>query len=964
MRFSAKVPAILAAVSLLATASQGGAAISLSVDAGVDLSWPTVTGNTYQLQWAPDAAGPWTDLGAALAGNGQSASYHDPLRAGRRQYRVEVTVPGAPVSALQNGGFESGSGTSADDWTTGAASPPTRSDSDARSGAFCMHANLVNVGAAPTEGVLFQTAPVTGGQVYDLSFWAKQLGLGPSYIQQYEVQWRDASGGVVGSTGLQNFAAGTGWSEIAVAGLTAPASAVEAFVFFRFVTGAVVGGFGEVLIDDVVLGGGTGEETIEIQPVTLQSSAVLSWPTVGGTPYQPESTPILQPVSWAPLGGSIVGNGGVRTVTVLLDPFTEYFRVIESVPPDSGVVDLFDSGTLLEPETTVDTPTALITHIADRVRDRHAREGNFMAYDHYLSWYWEQRVAHVEIVDRVARGGSDITFNYTTLDLLNPAEFRTFFRGISTVAEYANNQIATLVSSNPSAIPGETDYNYTATVSQNAQTNAPLQLGDRVEIEISQFLNSPRNGQNNYYGTALLYVVGEGIVPWGQGQDLGFDGGIVGNVNQSLDSYPLPAAARLGGLTTVHYPYSNEPSELFKQTAGNIAPASGHPYMLGRRLHHTDFGDGTHSEPGNPAFVEQAGLLGPDYIARSCVACHVNNGRALPPAVGAPMHGSVVKVGSDAAGTPDPALGSVLQPLRTSGNPEAGVTIGGYTTIDGSYGDGTAYSLRRPTYDFTGVTPTHFSVRLAPQLVGLGLLEAVRESDVAALADPTDADADGISGRMHVVSDPQTGEGRLGRFTYKSGRARVSHQVAAALNTDIGVTTSVFPILDGGSGGATPELSDVELEYMTRYLSALGVRARRDLDDPQALQGETLFTAAGCEQCHTPQHTTSPYHPMAELRSQTIRPYTDLLLHDMGPGLADNMGEGDASGSEWRTAPLWSIGYTSEVSGGEAYLHDGRARTLEEAILWHGGEAEAAKENFRTMSAADRAALVKFLESL
>ncbi|HMP84693.1 MAG TPA: di-heme oxidoredictase family protein, partial [Verrucomicrobiota bacterium] len=187
---------------------------------------------------------------------------------------------------------------------------------------------------------------------------------------------------------------------------------------------------------------------------------------------------------------------------------------------------------------------------------------------------------------------------------------------------------------------------------------------------------------------------------------------------------------------------------------------------------------------------------------------------------------------------------------------------------------------------------------------------------------------------------------------------------AAALNTDMGVVTTIFPKLDGETTNSTPELSAADLDLMTRYVALLGVGARRNLTDAQALQGEQLFATASCVKCHTPTLTTSAYHPMAELRSQTIHPYTDLLLHDMGPGLADNMGEGAATGSEWRTAPLWNIGLTAGVSGGEAYLHDGRARSLEEAILWHGGEAEAAKEAFRTMSAADRAALIKFLKSL
>jgi CxxC motif-containing protein (DUF1111 family) len=255
-------------------------------------------------------------------------------------------------------------------------------------------------------------------------------------------------------------------------------------------------------------------------------------------------------------------------------------------------------------------------------------------------------------------------------------------------------------------------------------------------------------------------------------------------------------------------------------------------------------------------------------------------------------------------------------------------------------------------------------VRLAPQLVGMGLLEAVSESTIQSLADADNAGTNGISGRLQTVIDPQTGQPRLGRFGYKAGKARVSEQIAGALNADMGVTTSIFPILDGETNSGPIGLADSDLTNWVRYISCLGVNARRSLTDTQCLQGEQLFASANCVQCHTPTLQTSPYHPFAELRNQTIHPYTDLLLHDMGPGLADNMGEGNATGSQWRTPPLWSIGLTAGVSGGEAYLHDGRARTLEEAILWHGGEAAASQQAFLNMSASDRAALIAFLNSL
>ena len=251
----------------------------------------------------------------------------------------------------------------------------------------------------------------------------------------------------------------------------------------------------------------------------------------------------------------------------------------------------------------------------------------------------------------------------------------------------------------------------------------------------------------------------------------------------------------------------------------------------------------------------------------------------------------------------------------------------------------------------------------------MGLLEAITEADIEALADPDDADGDGISGRLRLVTDPETGQTRIGRFGWKAAQPRVKHQVAAAFNTDMGVMTTILPAPDCGAqqtncGPAGSELSDAHLDNLTAYISLLGVSARRDLSDPVALQGEALFSSIGCSGCHTDTFQTSAFHPHAELRDQVIHPYTDLLLHDMGPGLASTLGEGNASGAEWRTPPLWNIGLTAGVSGGEAYLHDGRARNLSEAILWHGGEAEASKQTFVGMTQDEKDALIAFLKSL
>ncbi len=603
------------------------------------------------------------------------------------------------------------------------------------------------------------------------------------------------------------------------------------------------------------------------------------------------------------------------------------------------VTPLFDASTKLEPATLEETSDALITRLGDRARSRHAREGQFHSYDLYATFYWEERTIGIEIVDRIAKGGKDVIFTYDTLAELSAPEFRAFFRGINTEAEYHLNTAAPLIAPNRRSV----------TVKHNVIEKRPLQVGDRIEVEISQFMKAPKHGQKNYYGTAFLYVVGRGVVPWeGKGE--------------KLDSFPLPEKAWLGGLTTLPYHYSGEPVHRFKQMAGNIAPVSAQPFMLGRRLHHTDFASGAHSEKGNPVFEEQKGKLGPRFVAQSCIACHVNNGRALPPEIGKPMYRTVIKVGADAKGTPHPKLGSALQPQSSNGKPEAGASIASWQNIDGKYADGTPFSLRKPVYAFTGETPSHFSMRLTPQLVGLGLLEAIDEADVLALAEANHKRGDGVRGRAQIVSD-EDGRPRLGRFGYKAAQPSVRHQIASAFNSDMGVTTSAFHKLDDGTDRKSA-LSDADLANLTRYVSTLGVSARRDLADADALRGEQLFAKANCTACHTPSFTTSKHHPFAELRGQKIQPFTDLLLHDMGAGLADSLGEHEATGAEWRTPPLWSIGLTAGVSGGEAYLHDGRARTLEEAILWHGGEGERSKESFRSMPAADRAALVKFLRSL
>lgn len=606
-----------------------------------------------------------------------------------------------------------------------------------------------------------------------------------------------------------------------------------------------------------------------------------------------------------------------------------------SVDPLSRITPLFNEGTNLEPALREDTPGALISRFADRGRDRHAREDQFQAYEHYLPLYWEHRTAQIEIVDTVGRGGDTITFNVTTEWRLQAmqAELRLFFRGLNTVAEYHDNRPMTRID----------DLHYTHAVSFNAREGRPLQVGDRMEFELSQFLDAPPRGRSNYYGTVFLYVVGQGIEPWlGQGP--------------IRDSQPLASAARLGGMTTLHRNESNEPEFVFSQMATNIAPQNAQPFMRGRRLAHTNFSDGRHDESAeNPVWQAQSGKLGPRYIDVSCNACHLRNGRAPAPREGEALRGFVVKLG-DAKGGPHPEYGGVLQPSDTS---EPTVSLARWDAQD---------ALRRPIYEFEGATLERYSARISPQLVGMGLLEAIPELAIAANADPQDLDGDGISGRMSIVVDARTTQERLGRFGWKAGQATVLQQVASALRTDMGVLSSVFPDADCGAEQSNctqgAELDDPQLRDLALYVALLGVPPQANSEDPEVVQGRALFEEVGCARCHVPSFVTSEFAVQAELRSQSISPFTDLLLHDMGPDLADALSEGEASGAEWRTPPLWGIGKTAGVSGAVSYLHDGRARTLEEAIRWHGGEAEQVTDGFLALTPQERARLLTFVRSL
>lgn len=339
---------------------------------------------------------------------------------------------------------------------------------------------------------------------------------------------------------------------------------------------------------------------------------------------------------------------------------------------------------------------------------------------------------------------------------------------------------------------------------------------------------------------------------------------------------------------------------------------------------------------------------------------------------------SVPGRGPDGGPLPHPAFGLGISPDAILGvEPEAEVRVE-FDVRAGSYPDGTPYELRVPRYTVVPVAYTDsvgellLSPRVAPAVIGLGLLEAVPEEDLIAYADPDDADGDGISGRVNRLPGTEEGETQIGRFGWKANQPSLRAQTAGAFLGDLGITSSLVEshghtgaqrALDALPHGGDPEIEDHLLDAVTFYVSTLGVPAARTESHSDAPEGRRLFDEIGCASCHLPTLHTGP-SPIAELANQRIHPYTDLLLHDMGPELADGRPDFEASGSEWRTPPLWGIGLLQTVGGHTDLLHDGRARNAEEAILWHGGEAEGARDAFMELSAADRAKLLAFLATL
>lgn len=710
----------------------------------------------------------------------------------------------------------------------------------------------------------------------------------------------------------------------------------------------------------------------------------------------------------------------------------------------------------------------LVTRIGGRVRDRHAREQSETGtnaggdlYGIFAPHYFERRTHAITIYDNVSPTNPAeriLTLVVVPQWWMYGTNFRFGFigrrdgddPGPTAVALYGDNgglkrlpvgmlkngqELKTPLASYDS-LGEDPDSNYDTDLNVPPQDgefvlvkqiktlprlNRGLQNGDLVEFELGIFLAGNQGdalGRFNYYADVITYKVGAtGVVPW-------FRGPCCDAAAIPWDTRLLPVEAMAGGpLMTLHEDTSHEPEMQLLQAAPNIAGRNIQPFVEGRRLFHSSFLTGAHVEAGNPTLFDKlANRAGPKFQEAACVQCHTNNGKSTP-GFNLPLNNMVVLTGStDPNGNvvPDSRFGGrIWQGLVTDGGKTYDgrngiLRITSYRNTDGKYADGTAYTLQTPVYTLTDVNgnvlplPERLSVRSSPHLVGMGLLEAVPEATLVALAQASASDPDGTVGRVQIVPDARDPRiPRVGRFGWKASSSTVLQQTVDALNGDMGVTTSLLPQhfcgrATGGSDcraadASSPELGDADVDLITHYLSLLGVPAQRHFKGQQfngvaapaiveqlkqgggavvaaqqaesraqdrVARGAQLFAQARCASCHTASLTTGGAHKFAELRNQLIHPYTDLLLHDMGAELADNYPQGNASGAEWRTAPLWGLGLLASIDPNTRYLHDGRARTVAEAILWHGGQGSAARDRFRSMSADDRQQLIEFINSL
>ncbi len=422
-----------------------------------------------------------------------------------------------------------------------------------------------------------------------------------------------------------------------------------------------------------------------------------------------------------------------------------------------------------------------------------------------------------------------------------------------------------------------------------------------------------------------------------------------------------------GGTTTIF----SDNSQAFSTVAPNVT---------GLDFTNHAFGDAQFEQAFVTAPATVNGGLGSIFNNTSCVSCHVKDGRSAFPInitnlSGLLLRGSIAGVNANGSPNAIPGFGTQIQNQAVFGTvPEARYSVYFTTTIE-TLSDGTIISLRKPIFSLIDsyiALPSGImlSPRIATPVFGLGLLEAISETNLLVNQDINDTNGDGISGKANYVWDPISQQTKIGRFGWKANSASVLVQCAGAYVEDMGVTNYVFPNESGfnqsnGQDGLNddPEISNSILDAVALYCKTLAVPAARNLTNIDVRRGAKTFEEISCTKCHTPKQQ-SGFNSIASISNQTFFPYSDLLLHDMGNELADNRPDYLANGQEWKTRPLWGIGLTQIVNGHTNFLHDGRARNVTEAILWHGGEAENSKLKFKQLSTQKRNELLAFINSL
>lgn len=460
---------------------------------------------------------------------------------------------------------------------------------------------------------------------------------------------------------------------------------------------------------------------------------------------------------------------------------------------------------------------------------------------------------------------------------------------------------------------------------------------------------------------------------------------------------------RSGGDTTVVF--NGQTIHAFQQPAANLTEDEVRRHVTGDSLFERNFTDDL-SRPDHG--------LGPVFNNSNCAACHAKDGRGALPVLPFGQNWVALRqnesvflrisiengqpVPRDAAhnwGGPQavPGYSTQLFHLGSFGLRDDAPGVGqamvwmSYQYSQFTYPDGQVVSLRKPVFKITDAysnriyqSDVHTSPRMGTPMIGLGLLEAIPEKDILALA-ARDLSAEGVHGKPNYVYDVEKDRAgnpfpvSLGRFGLKANTPSVFHQALGALNGDIGVTNFAFPVesifgtplFDAFKAKLEPlhvEASDEVAKDLVFYSQTLAVPSRRNVNDPEVQRGALLFHQVSCTSCHQPSFTTGAHPTIAAFSHQKIYPFTDMLLHDMGPGLADDRQDFDANGRQWKTRPLWGLGHTQTINPRAGFLHDGRARTPEEAILWHDGEAAYSRDEFAHLPAADRAALIQFVRSL